>query len=983
MCKGSNTTTQTSSYKPSPEAASQYSDILGRINDLPFGSYQGPLTAGFNPQQQQGVENINQFAQFAQPGVTSAQGYATGAANPLNAGQIQQYMDPYLNSVVGSTMNAFNIQNQQQQQNVLGNAASQGALGGNRVGVAQANLAALQSAQQAPVIAGLYSQGYNQALNTAGQQFQQNPLQAAGVLGNLSLAGQQGLLQGAGAQLGAGTQQQATTQAEYDAMMRNWLLPYSQLGSQGQIAAGVGSQMGGTGTAQTTAPPPSMLSQIAGLGIAGAGLAGGLGWKPFAASGGRINGYADGGTPMGVADPFSVNPAMAGVAAPQPVDWQRNIHFVDPAKQKGPLEMMQEAKQLAGWGGSSSGSASRPLQLGVGSFASSPVGSYQPMGMSPESGFGAGPIYWKGGGVSGYADGGSPWPDDLPPGLAPAVEWAESGNNPNAINPRTGAAGPMQIMEATSRDPGFGVAAIPPGQIMDPDVNRRFGQQYLGAMIKRYGDTDTALAAYNWGPGNVDKWIAAGGDPNALPAETQNYIAKVKSRLPSQQMAAGPMQYAADQPISGVQAAFPATPSGPASFADRFAGEPQPTQPNMDIAGVDLPMPGESPVAGFAPSAAEALPLGATETAGVAPIGPEQERNIFGLPKLSDEARIGMIAAGLGIAAGKSPHALTNIGAGGLQGVKVYSEARQARRLEEQAKLAQSRLDEQMRHQRVMEQRPIAMPPGSALMNPVTLEKVSGTGQTTWSPEAIRAGAIRYARTGTLPPNLSRRDLATTQAIQDDAIKWSWENNIDPADWPRNWQQYKSEGTSLTRFMSGPQGNTIRSLGVVVDHLGTLRNLALAMQNGNIQLFNRVAQEWARQTGSQVPTNLRSASQIVGTELIKALGVTGAGTESERKHVGEIISTASSPDQILGAIDTTIRPLMAGQLKGLRRQFTTSTGLPESKFNELMPAEAMQFLDPKPTEGAAKSISTKAEYDALPSGANYVNAKDGKTYRKP
>jgi len=109
--------------------------------------------------------------------------------------------------------------------------------------------------------------------------------------------------------------------------------------------------------------------------------------------------------------------------------------------------------------------------------------------------------------------------------LAQAVEWAESRGNPRALSPK-GAMGLMQLMPGTARDPGFGVQGT--DDPWNPDENRRVGRAYLDAMLKRYdGDQKAALAAYNWGPGNVDKWIAGGRDPSRLPDETRNYIASV------------------------------------------------------------------------------------------------------------------------------------------------------------------------------------------------------------------------------------------------------------------------------------------------------------------------------------------------------------------------------------------------------------------------------------------------------------------------
>lgn len=107
----------------------------------------------------------------------------------------------------------------------------------------------------------------------------------------------------------------------------------------------------------------------------------------------------------------------------------------------------------------------------------------------------------------------------IDPDLFLRLVQQESGWNPNAVSPK-GAAGLTQAMPDTARDPGFGVAPLTNPN--DPYAQIDFGADYLGAMLKRYGgDTTKALAAYNWGAGNADKW---NGDLNALPEETRNYV---------------------------------------------------------------------------------------------------------------------------------------------------------------------------------------------------------------------------------------------------------------------------------------------------------------------------------------------------------------------------------------------------------------------------------------------------------------------------
>ncbi|MEQ3436335.1 Transglycosylase SLT domain-containing protein [Stenotrophomonas maltophilia] len=117
---------------------------------------------------------------------------------------------------------------------------------------------------------------------------------------------------------------------------------------------------------------------------------------------------------------------------------------------------------------------------------------------------------------------------DLIPGLEQAVMQVESGGDPAAVSSK-GAVGTMQIMPGTLRDPGYGVV---PARDQSAAEQERVGKDYLQAMLRQYADPRAALAAYNWGPGNVDSALrAAGGNVDAMlasaPAETRAYVPKV------------------------------------------------------------------------------------------------------------------------------------------------------------------------------------------------------------------------------------------------------------------------------------------------------------------------------------------------------------------------------------------------------------------------------------------------------------------------
>jgi hypothetical protein len=83
------------------------------------------------------------------------------------------------------------------------------------------------------------------------------------------------------------------------------------------------------------------------------------------------------------------------------------------------------------------------------------------------------------------------------------------------ISPK-GAIGVGQFMPGTAKDRG-----IDP---YDEAQNRAEIPKLAGELFDKYGNWDDALAAYNWGPGNVDKWIARGRNEDQMPAETKNYI---------------------------------------------------------------------------------------------------------------------------------------------------------------------------------------------------------------------------------------------------------------------------------------------------------------------------------------------------------------------------------------------------------------------------------------------------------------------------
>ncbi|MNP26854.1 Soluble lytic murein transglycosylase precursor [compost metagenome] len=117
----------------------------------------------------------------------------------------------------------------------------------------------------------------------------------------------------------------------------------------------------------------------------------------------------------------------------------------------------------------------------------------------------------------------------VPASLIKAVIETESSFNPQAVS-SVGAKGLMQLMDGTAR--GLGLS-----DPLDPAQNIDGGTRYLSYQLKRYGgELKTALAAYNAGPGRLQK-LGISNDQelmdklHLLPQETQKYIGKILTAI--------------------------------------------------------------------------------------------------------------------------------------------------------------------------------------------------------------------------------------------------------------------------------------------------------------------------------------------------------------------------------------------------------------------------------------------------------------------
>jgi hypothetical protein len=235
---------------------SQSSQLDPRVFELMTENYNRAKTAanqlgarqfaGFNPLQTQAfsqIGNLNQgFTPDAMAGANAA--LAQRATNPFLGGQIAQYMNPYTQQVIDTTMGDIDRTRQLQQQQINAQAASRGAYGGSRQAVAEAENARNFLDQQARTSAGLRAQGYESALGAAqadrNAALQNYQIMNQSFLGNLQ------------AQMGAGEMQRELEQQRMDAL-RN--LPLEQLQvTSGALGlnpfGGAGNTSQGQGTMQ-------------------------------------------------------------------------------------------------------------------------------------------------------------------------------------------------------------------------------------------------------------------------------------------------------------------------------------------------------------------------------------------------------------------------------------------------------------------------------------------------------------------------------------------------------------------------------------------------------------------------------------------------------------------------------------------------------------------------------------------------------------
>jgi hypothetical protein len=262
------TPTQVTQNLPSPYLTGAFTALGERL--LPLLDPKNAINTASYAQQVAPESQLQQQARGLASGLGGYQQYLDQAQQYSGPQAYQQFMSPYQQEVIDTTLTEFDKQRQMAQQQIGANAVQAGAFGGAREGIQQAEYGAQTLQDRAALQAQLQQQGFGQAQQAAGQAFQQQ--QGLASLQPQLLGSQIGAMSALGQQQQA--QQQAALDAQAAAAKEAAFEPYTRYGLVGQqltgLAGGFPTQVQTYNPTQPASPLQSLLGTLTGAG----GLAG-------------------------------------------------------------------------------------------------------------------------------------------------------------------------------------------------------------------------------------------------------------------------------------------------------------------------------------------------------------------------------------------------------------------------------------------------------------------------------------------------------------------------------------------------------------------------------------------------------------------------------------------------------------------------------------------------------------------------------------
>ncbi len=262
------TPTQVTQNLPSPYLTGAFTALGERL--LPLLSTTAAIPTTTYAQQVAPETQLQQQARGLAGGLGDYQQYLIQAQQYSGPQAYQQFMSPYQQEVINTTLSEFDRQRQQALAQQQAQAVAGGAFGGAREGVQRAEFGAQSLQDRAALQAQLLQQGFGQAQQAAGQAFQQQ--QGLASLQPQLLGQQIGAMSALGQQQQA--QQQAVLDAQAAAAKEAAFEPYTRYGLVGQqltgLAGGFPTQVQTYNPTQPASPLQSLLGTLTGVG----GLAG-------------------------------------------------------------------------------------------------------------------------------------------------------------------------------------------------------------------------------------------------------------------------------------------------------------------------------------------------------------------------------------------------------------------------------------------------------------------------------------------------------------------------------------------------------------------------------------------------------------------------------------------------------------------------------------------------------------------------------------
>lgn len=270
-----------------------------------------------------------------------------------------------------------------------------------------------------------------------------------------------------------------------------------------------------------------------------------------------------------------------------------------------------------------------------------------------------------------------------------------------------------------------------------------------------------------------------------------------------------------------------------------------------------------------------------------------------------------------------------------------------------------------------------------------------GAADIAFTPAAIANAAGRYNVDGTLPPmGMGKSGSAGRAAILNAAALLK--EGVSPTDQRIAQLAAKADaaayGASARAYSAaGKEGQAIQATNTGLNHLATVKELALAQQNGDVRLFNELSNRLAKEMGQPAPTNLAAAISMVSPEVSKAV-VGAAGGQEERAVMAKNFSGALSPAQAVQGIGV-IEELMGGRLTESQRTYERTMGKRDFRDKMLSPA-AQRVLDRAraksgDVEPGAPGVNAQRKPSGAPAATNaqgwmlHTDAQGNRAYVSP